>query len=60
MIKINFFKIILKKSLIGINRSHKMCALGLGLKKINDVVYIKDTYENRGMIEKIRYIINIF
>ncbi|MBT7408845.1 MAG: 50S ribosomal protein L30 [Methylococcales bacterium] len=48
-------KVTLIKSLIGRLKSHKACANGLGLRKINQTVTIIDTPANRGMINKISY-----
>lgn len=50
-------KVTLVKSLIGRIESHKACARGLGLKKIRQTVEVLDTPENRGMINKISYLI---
>ncbi len=50
-------KVTLVKSLIGRLESHKACARGLGLKKINQTVEVLDTPANRGMINKISYLL---
>ena len=50
-------RVTLLKSLIGRIESHKACANGLGLKKINQVVEVIDTPANRGMINKISYLV---
>jgi len=50
-------KVTLVKSLIGRLESHRACARGLGLKKINQTVEVIDTPENRGMISKISYLL---
>ena len=50
-------KVTLVKSLIGRLESHKACARGLGLKKIRQSVEVIDTPENRGMINKISYLL---
>lgn len=52
-------KIILIKSLISRLKSHKCCAFGLGLYKINDYKIISNTAENMGMVHKIRYLLKI-
>ncbi|MCW3481700.1 50S ribosomal protein L30 [Crenobacter sp. SG2303] len=52
-------KVTLVKSLIGRLESHKACARGLGLKKIRQTVEVIDTPENRGMINKISYLLKI-
>lgn len=52
-------KITLTRSLIGRLKSHKACARGLGLLRTNHTVTVQDTPENRGMINKISYMLNI-
>lgn len=52
-------KVTLVKSLIGRLESHKACARGLGLKKIRQTVEVQDTPENRGMINKISYLVKL-
>ena len=47
------------KSLIGRIESHRACARGLGLKKLNQTVEVLDTPENRGMINKISYLVKV-
>jgi len=49
----------LAKSLIGRLKSHKACARGLGLLRTHHSVTVQDTPENRGMINKISYMLNI-
>lgn len=53
------FKITLVKSLIGRLKNHIACAHGLGLKKINSTRAVLDTPENRGMANKIAYMLII-
>jgi len=50
-------KVTLVRSLIGRLEAHKACAHGLGLKKINQSVEVINTPENRGMINKISYLV---
>ena len=50
-------KVTLVKSLIGRIESHRACARGLGLKKLNQTVEVLDTPENRGMINKISFLV---
>jgi large subunit ribosomal protein L30 len=50
-------KIQLVKSLIGRLQAHKDCAIGLGLRRINQVVEVINTKENRGMINQISYLL---
>jgi len=50
-------KVTLLKSTIGRLKSHIACAKGLGLRRINHTVEVIDTPENRGMINKIYYMV---
>ena len=52
-------RVRLRKSLIGRLESHKSCVRGLGLRKIRSSVLIDDTPENMGMVEKVRYLLDI-
>jgi large subunit ribosomal protein L30 len=52
-------KVTLVKSLIGRLASHKACASGLGLRRMHQTVEVIDTPENRGMINKIQYMLSI-
>lgn len=47
------------KSKIGRLKSHKACLQGLGLKRINQTVEVISTPENKGMINKIAYMIKV-
>lgn len=49
----------LVKSLNGRLASHKACAAGLGLRRMHQTVSVIDTPENRGMINKIQYMLNV-
>ena len=50
-------KVTLVKSTIGRLKSHIACAKGLGLRRTNHTVEVIDTPENRGMINKIIYMV---
>ncbi len=50
-------KVTLVRSLIGRLEAHKACARGLGLRKINQSVEVINTPENRGMVNKISYLV---
>ncbi|TXI92645.1 MAG: 50S ribosomal protein L30 [Neisseriales bacterium] len=50
-------KVTLIKSLIGRLENHKASARGLGLRKIGQTVEVIDTLENRGMINRINYLV---
>ena len=39
--------------------SHKACVAGLGLRRMHQTVQVIDTPENRGMINKVRYMLNV-
>ena len=47
------------KSKYGRLATHKACLVGLGIKRINQSVIVNDTPENRGMLNKISYMIKI-
>lgn len=49
----------LVKSLNGRLASHKACAAGLGIRRMHQTVEVIDTPENRGMINKIQYMLSI-
>ena len=52
-------KVTLLKSRSGRLKSHKACIAGLGLKKIRQSVTVLDTPENRGMINKVSYLVSV-
>jgi len=52
-------KLTLVRSLNGRLKSHKACARGLGIRKIHNPITVIDTPENRGMINKISYMLKI-
>ncbi|GAA5103495.1 MULTISPECIES: 50S ribosomal protein L30 [Wohlfahrtiimonas] len=51
--------VTLVKSTNGRLQSHKDCVRGLGLRKINHTVEVQDTPENRGMINKVSYLLKV-
>ena len=51
--------VTMTKSKIGRLASHKACLVGLGLRRINHTVQVIDTPENRGMINKIAYMLKV-
>ncbi len=53
----NTITVTLIKSMIGRLPSHKACAAGLGIRKMHQTVTVIDTPENRGMINKISYML---
>ena len=52
-------KIKLIKSPIGRIEKHKLCVKGLGLRKLHQTVTLKDTPSVRGMVNKIRDMVEI-
>ena len=57
--KIKKLRVKLIKSRFGRIKKHRACVSGIGLKKINQVVELDATPENLGMINKIRYLVNV-
>ncbi|WGZ93764.1 MAG: 50S ribosomal protein L30 [Candidatus Thiothrix putei] len=52
-------KVTLYRSLNGRLKAHQQCARGLGIRKIHNTVTVTDTPENRGMINKISYMLKV-
>ncbi|MGB5541938.1 MAG: 50S ribosomal protein L30 [Gammaproteobacteria bacterium] len=52
-------KVKLVRSTNGRLESHKACVAGLGLRRINHTVTVIDTPENRGMINKVSYLLQV-
>ena len=52
-------RVTLTKSRHGRLKSHKACVAGLGLRKIRQSVTVLDTPENRGMINKVSYLVSV-
>lgn len=52
-------KVTLTRSLIGRLKSHKACVKGLGIRRIRHSVVVTDTPENRGMINKVSYMLSV-
>ena len=40
-------------------RSHQACLAGLGLRRIGHTVEVEDTPSNRGMINKVTYMVKV-
>lgn len=51
--------VTMTKSKIGRLKSHQACLKGLGLRKIRHTVQVIDTPENRGMINKVSYMLKV-
>ena len=52
-------KLTLVRSLNGRLKSHNACAAGLGIRKMHQTFEVKDTPENRGMVNKINYMLKV-
>ena len=52
-------KITLVRSPIGQMENHRLCLQGLGLRRMNHSVVVQDTPSNRGLINKIRYMLSV-
>jgi len=52
-------KVTLVKSTIGILPGHKACVRGLGLRRTNHTVSVEDTPSVRGMVNRVRYLLQV-
>lgn len=52
-------KVTLVRSTNGRLASHKACVAGLGLRRMHHTVEVIDTPENRGMINKVNYMLQV-
>jgi large subunit ribosomal protein L30 len=52
-------RVKLVKSTYGRIPKHRACVSGLGLRRINHSVVVADTPENRGMINKVSYLLQV-
>jgi large subunit ribosomal protein L30 len=52
-------KVTLQRSVIAIHPNHKLCVRGLGLRRIRHSVEVADTACNRGMINKVAYLLSV-
>ena len=55
----NKIKVKLVRSTNGRLKSHKACVRGLGLRRMHQVVEVIDTPENRGMINRVNYMVEV-
>lgn len=49
--------VTLIRSIHGRLKKHRACVRGLGLRRMHHTVVVEDTPENRGMINKITYML---
>ena len=59
MAKPKTLKVTLVKSKFGRLKSHRACVAGLGLRKLHQTVQVQDTPENRGMINRVSYLLSV-
>jgi large subunit ribosomal protein L30 len=59
MAKPKQIKVTLLKSRFGRLKSHRACVAGLGLRKFRQSVVVLDTPENRGMVNKVSYLVSV-
>jgi large subunit ribosomal protein L30 len=52
-------RITLRRSLIGRAEKHRRVVHGLGLRKLNKTVVLKDTPTVRGMIQKVSHMLEV-
>lgn len=52
-------RVTLTRSKHGRLASHKACVAGLGLRRMHQTVEVIDTPENRGMINRVHYMLNV-
>lgn len=54
---VKMMKVTLIKSVIGTKQSHRACVKGLGLRRMHHSVEVLDTPANRGMVNKVNYLV---
>ncbi len=59
MAKVKKIRITLRKSKHGRLKAHRACVAGLGLRRMHQTVEVDDTPENRGMINRISYMLQV-
>jgi large subunit ribosomal protein L30 len=59
MAKPKQLKVTLVKSKHGRLKNHRACVAGLGLRRLNQTVLVMDTPENRGMINRVSYLVSV-
>jgi large subunit ribosomal protein L30 len=52
-------KVTLVRSTNGRLAAHKACVSGLGIRRMHQTVEVVDTPENRGMINKVNYMLQV-
>ena len=57
--KAKMISVTLVRSIYGRLKNHKACVAGLGLRRMHETVEVMDTPENRGMINKVAYMLKV-
>ena len=57
--KAHKIKVTLVRSKFGRLASHRACVSGLGLRRMHHSVLVEDTPENRGMINRVAYMLRV-
>ncbi|CAI8171206.1 MAG: 50S ribosomal protein L30 [Cellvibrionales bacterium UBA7375] len=57
--KVKKVKVTQVKSAIGRLKNHQACLSGLGLRRMHHTVVVEDTPSNRGMINKVNYMLQV-
>ena len=52
-------KVTLVRSVIGTKQAHRATVRGLGLRRMHHTVEVIDTPANRGMINKVSYLVKV-
>ncbi|QKT04130.1 50S ribosomal protein L30 [Ectothiorhodospiraceae bacterium 2226] len=52
-------KVTLVRSMAGRLAAHRACVRGLGLRRMHHTVEVQDTPENRGMINRVAYMLKV-
>jgi len=52
-------KVTLVRSKHGRLKAHRACVAGLGLRRMHQTVEVANTPENRGMINKVSYLLRV-
>lgn len=52
-------QVTLTRSTIAVNPKHKECVKGLGLRRMHHTVVVADTACNRGLINKVSYLLTV-
>jgi len=59
MAKTKKIRVTLVKSKHGRLKAHRGCVAGLGLRRMHQTIEVIDTPENRGMINKVSYLLRV-